>query len=94
LNQKIRTSVSGSTAVFPSASGFLANVPRPVAVASAACSPGHRTCRGSRALSDLQAAAAALSSSGQIEGKKAKQLSKRVDGLAKHVTEKGGKEAG
>ena len=40
------------------------------------------------ALSDLRAAVGAVSSSGQIE------VSKRVDELAKHVTEKGGKEAG
>jgi serine/threonine protein kinase len=46
------------------------------------------------ALSDLRAAVAALSSSGQIDGKKADELSKRVDELAKHVTEKGGKDAG
>jgi len=47
-----------------------------------------------RALSDLRAAVAAVSSSGQIEGKKADELSKRVDELAKHLTEKGGKDAG
>jgi len=35
-----------------------------------------------------------VSSSGQIEGKKADELSKRVDELAKHLTEKGGKDAG
>jgi len=46
------------------------------------------------ALSDLRAAVAAVSSSGQIEGKKAEELSNRVDQLAKHVTEKGGEEAG
>jgi eukaryotic-like serine/threonine-protein kinase len=46
------------------------------------------------ALSDLRAAVAAVSSSGQIDGKKADELSKRVDELAKHVTEKGGKDAG
>jgi eukaryotic-like serine/threonine-protein kinase len=45
-------------------------------------------------LSDLRAAVAAVSSSGQIEGKKAEELSKRVDELAKHLTEKGGEEAG
>jgi eukaryotic-like serine/threonine-protein kinase len=46
------------------------------------------------ALSDLRAAVAAVSSSGQIDGTKADELSKRVDELAKHVTEKGGKDAG
>jgi hypothetical protein len=46
------------------------------------------------ALSDLRAAVAAVSSSGQIDGKKADELSKRVDELAKHLTEKGGKDAG
>ena len=45
------------------------------------------------ALSDLRAAVAAVSSSGQIDGKKADELSKRVDELAKHLTEKGGKDA-
>jgi hypothetical protein len=45
------------------------------------------------ALSDLRAAIAAVSSSGQIDGKKADELSKRVDELAKHLTEKGGKDA-
>jgi len=35
-----------------------------------------------------------VSSSGQIEGKKADELSERVDELAKHLTEKGGKDAG
>ena len=44
------------------------------------------------ALSDLRAAVAAASSSGQIDGKKADELSKRVDELAKHLTEKGGKD--
>ena len=44
------------------------------------------------ALSDLRAAVAAVSSSGQIDGKKADELSKRVDELAKHLTEKGGKD--
>jgi hypothetical protein len=44
--------------------------------------------------SDLRAAVAAVSSSGQIEGKKADELSKRVDELAKHVTEKGWEDAG
>lgn len=43
------------------------------------------------ALSDLRAAVAAVSSSGQIDGKKADELSKRVDELAKHhLTEKDG----
>lgn len=46
------------------------------------------------ALSDLRAAVAAVSSSGQIDGKKADELSKRVDELAKHLTEKDGKDAG
>jgi serine/threonine protein kinase len=46
------------------------------------------------ALSDLRAAVAAVSSSGQIDGKKAEELSKRVDELAKHITEKDGKDSG
>ena len=46
------------------------------------------------ALSDLRAAVAAVSSSGQIDGKKADELSKRVDELGKHLTEKDGKDAG
>jgi serine/threonine protein kinase len=46
------------------------------------------------ALSDLRTAVAAVSSSGQIDDKKADELSKRVDELAKHVTEKDGKDAG
>jgi hypothetical protein len=37
------------------------------------------------ALSYLRGAVAAVASSGQIEGKKAEELSKRVDELAKHV---------
>jgi hypothetical protein len=40
-----------------------------------------------RALSELRAAVAAVSSSGQIQGTKAEQL-KRVEELAKHVSEK------
>jgi len=49
-----------------------------------------RTTAGSvqGALSDLRAAVADVSSGGQIEGKKADELSKRVDELAKHLTEK------
>jgi len=46
------------------------------------------------ALSDLRAAVAAVSSSGQIEPKKAEELSKRVDELAKNVTKKSGKDGG
>ena len=46
------------------------------------------------ALSDLRAAVAAVSSNGQIDEKKADELSKRVDELAKHLTEKDGKDAG
>src|SRR5829696_8541165 len=42
------------------------------------------------ALSDLRAAVAAVSSSGQIDGKKAEELSKRVDELDKHLTGKSG----
>ena len=45
-------------------------------------------------LSDLHAAVAAVSQSGQIEGKKAEELNKSVDDLTNHVAEKGGKEAG
>ncbi|HLM23302.1 MAG TPA: serine/threonine-protein kinase [Propionibacteriaceae bacterium] len=46
------------------------------------------------ALSDLRAAVAAVSSNGEIDGKEADELSKRVDELAKHLTEKDGKDAG
>jgi len=42
------------------------------------------------ALSDLRAAVAAVSSSGQIDSKKAEELSKRVDELDKHLTGKSG----
>jgi eukaryotic-like serine/threonine-protein kinase len=55
-----------------------------------------RTTAGSvqGALSDLRAEVTAVSSSGQIKGKKAEELSKRVDELAKHLTEMDGKDAG
>jgi serine/threonine protein kinase len=46
------------------------------------------------ALVDLRAAVTAVSSSGQIDGKKADELNKRVDELGKHLTEKDGKDAG
>ena len=46
-----------------------------------------------QALSDLRAAVRAVSSSGQVETKKAEELSKRVDELAKHLTEKRGEDA-
>jgi serine/threonine-protein kinase len=45
------------------------------------------------ALSELRAAVAAVSSSGQIDGKTAEELSKRVDELDKHLTEKGGEDS-
>jgi hypothetical protein len=50
-----------------------------------------RTVQG--ALSDLRAAVAAVSSSGQIDGKKAEELSKRVDELGKHVPRRVAREA-
>jgi serine/threonine protein kinase len=46
-----------------------------------------------RALSDLREAVRAVSSSGQIEAKKAEELTKRVDELDKHLTEKRGEDA-
>jgi len=52
-----------------------------------------RAANAQGALSDLRAAVADVSSSGQIEGKKADELSKRVDELAKHLTEKDDKGA-
>ena len=45
------------------------------------------------ALSDLRAAVAAVSSSGQIDGKKAEELSKRVEELDKHLTGKNGEDS-
>jgi serine/threonine protein kinase len=46
-----------------------------------------------QALFDLRAAVRAVSSSGQIDAKKAEELSKRVDELANHLTEKRGEDA-
>jgi eukaryotic-like serine/threonine-protein kinase len=45
------------------------------------------------ALSDLRAAVSAASNSGQIEEKKAEELSKRVDELAKHLADDGAKDS-
>jgi serine/threonine protein kinase len=55
-----------------------------------------RTTAGSvhGALSDLRAAVRAVSSSGDLDDKKAEELAKRVDELAKHFTEKDGEDAG
>jgi hypothetical protein len=47
-----------------------------------------------QAVSDLREAVRAVSSNGQIEAKKAEELTKRVDELDKHLTEKRGEDAG
>ena len=44
-------------------------------------------------MSDLRGAVRAVSSTGQIDAKKAEELAKRVDELDKHLTEKRGRNA-